>query len=268
MLKARWPAVFLAVLVLSSLYGMTISWERHANDFRTEKPKRNSIVDNVEIPSWSWLSHDAAGFFTFWLVIVGGFQALLFYYQLRLIRKSLLDTREAAEAAKDSALAASNSVALAERTAQRQLRAYITVEIGSGCNQGGKRKLFFEFRPVIKNVGQTPAYDVEVISKVSVMPLPIPADYNFSLVPSPIKSVMTLGPQQNRFTAVVLGKKLSLSELREIRNAKNKAIHVYGTVTYRDVFDVWRHTNYCYSIYFWHRRAPTWNATELHNDSD
>src|SRR6266566_7544214 len=35
-----------------------------------------------------WLTHDAAGFFTLWLVVVGGGQVLLFYVQLKLIREA------------------------------------------------------------------------------------------------------------------------------------------------------------------------------------
>src|ERR1051325_5248667 len=46
-----------------------------------------------------WLTKDAAGFFTFLLVVVGGFQAGLFLWQLWLIRESLDDARIAADAA-------------------------------------------------------------------------------------------------------------------------------------------------------------------------
>lgn len=53
--------------------------------------------------------HDAAGFFTLWLVIVGGGQLLLFWVQLKYIRKSLNDAKIAADAAKLSADAAKKS---------------------------------------------------------------------------------------------------------------------------------------------------------------
>jgi len=45
---------------------------------------------------WDWVTHDAAGFFTLWLVIVGGVQIGLFYWQLRLIRIAADDAREPA----------------------------------------------------------------------------------------------------------------------------------------------------------------------------
>ena len=57
----------------------------------------------------TWLTKDAAGFFTFLLVVVAGAQVALFVWQLWLIRESLDDTKIAAEAAKESADAAKNS---------------------------------------------------------------------------------------------------------------------------------------------------------------
>lgn len=70
---------------------------------------------NQESGAWDWLTHDAAGFFTFWLVVVGGFQLGLFAWQLWLIRKSLDDTKGAAEAAKDAAGASKAQVELARQ---------------------------------------------------------------------------------------------------------------------------------------------------------
>jgi hypothetical protein len=62
-----------------------------------------------------WLTKDAAGFFTFWLVVVGLFQVGLFYVQLRLIRKSLAPAEAAAKAAQDAAAIAGRSLTRLER---------------------------------------------------------------------------------------------------------------------------------------------------------
>ena len=40
-----------------------------------------------------WFAKDAAGFFTFWLFLIGAGQVVLFYVQLRLIRASLDEPR-------------------------------------------------------------------------------------------------------------------------------------------------------------------------------
>jgi hypothetical protein len=59
----------------------------------------------------TWLTRDAAGFFTFALAIVGVVQAALFFVQLRLIRESLGPAKEAAKAAQ----AAAEALPTAER---------------------------------------------------------------------------------------------------------------------------------------------------------
>jgi hypothetical protein len=53
-----------------------------------------------------WLTKDAAGFFTLCLVLIGGGQFLLFWWQLRLIRESQLNAKQAADAATAGAKAA------------------------------------------------------------------------------------------------------------------------------------------------------------------
>jgi hypothetical protein len=55
---------------------------------------------------WPWLTQDAAGFFALLLVIVGVGQLVLFWRQLRLIRESLVDAKQAADAATQGAKAA------------------------------------------------------------------------------------------------------------------------------------------------------------------
>jgi hypothetical protein len=50
-----------------------------------------------------WFAKDAAGFFTFWLFVIGTSQVALFYVQLRLIRESLTPAQTAARAAEAAA---------------------------------------------------------------------------------------------------------------------------------------------------------------------
>jgi hypothetical protein len=73
---------------------------------------RDSRHEN-EDAARDWLVHDAGGFFTFCLVVVGAAQAGLFLWQLILIRKGLTDTKEAADAARETAKAANESAILA-----------------------------------------------------------------------------------------------------------------------------------------------------------
>ena len=64
---------------------------------------------------WSWVTDDVAGFFTFVLVVVAVVQLFLFVWQLRLIRESLNDAKEAADASTRQARAAEDSLTKLER---------------------------------------------------------------------------------------------------------------------------------------------------------
>jgi hypothetical protein len=67
-----------------------------------------------------WLTKDAAGFFTFLLVVIGGFQLGLFYWQLRYMREGMEDATLAAKAATKQAR-------IAEETQTNLQRPYIFV---------------------------------------------------------------------------------------------------------------------------------------------
>jgi hypothetical protein len=71
------------------------------SDIERDKDKRETF--------WEAATSDPVAAFTGALVIVGGIQAALFLWQLDLIRKSLADTKEAADAAKLSAEVANNT---------------------------------------------------------------------------------------------------------------------------------------------------------------
>lgn len=76
-----------------------------------------------------WLIHDATGFFSLWLVIVGGSQLVLFYVQLRLFRKSLAPAQHAAKAAQEAANAAAAQARVAEHIVTQLERPWIFVEL-------------------------------------------------------------------------------------------------------------------------------------------
>lgn len=85
------------------------------------------------------------------LVGVGIAQAGLFFWQLRLIRKGLADTKGAADAARES-------VELARKTAQRQLRAYVGVSDARVVSSDNGST--FDVEIELTNAGQTPALRV------------------------------------------------------------------------------------------------------------
>jgi hypothetical protein len=75
---------------------------------------RTTASADAEVTGFSWLMKDAAGFFTFGLVLVTAIQATMFYIQLRYMRRGMRDATEAAQAARDTALATREQVKLTE----------------------------------------------------------------------------------------------------------------------------------------------------------
>jgi hypothetical protein len=175
-----------------------------------------------------WLTKDAAGFFTFALVIVGFLQILLFLWQLRLIRESLDDTKEAADAAK---VAAETGKIQAE-TAQQQLRAYVFLENSFYERTkiepaGGLYKITYR----IKNFGSTPAHNVQVASAAEVV------QWNDGQpvvpVPDSIETLGSMAPNQD-FYDLETADELSFNPigLQEV----GLAVYLVGTITYDTVF--------------------------------
>jgi hypothetical protein len=158
----------------------------------------------------------------------------------------------------------------ADDTAQRQLRAYVTTAVGQSYRQGQVRNLNLEFRPIILNTGQTPAYEVYILNSMALITPAEVATYNFKIpeVSRPA-SLTTLGPRQDRFTHVIAIRKLTKGEIRDWITGK-KLIYIYGTIYYHDAFQNPHFTNFCYSIFYWRKRggAPIWHNVNKHYESD
>lgn len=88
-------------------------------------PTNDASQKAEENPHRPWLTRDAAGFFTFWLVVVGAVQIGLFVWQLRLIRQSFGDAEQAANAAALAAEAAKENAEYAKTNLLVLERAYI-----------------------------------------------------------------------------------------------------------------------------------------------
>ena len=138
----------------------------------TEKTPEQAAEDRKERDIKTAIDRDLAGYtgwqaiFTLVLIVVGIFQLGLFIWQLRLIRKSLADTKIAAQAAKinaDAALEQAKAITLSER-------AYV----GMSHTQPGLIQLpppdsGYKVEMEIRNVGRTPATITDVVLDVSVL---------------------------------------------------------------------------------------------------
>ena len=234
-----------------------MAWEGTAN--QPAKPNaahqsQNTSQQHVEEGTgWHWLTHDAAGFFTLWLVVVGLGQAgvsiwqlLLIRGQLGLMREGLADAKEAADAAKELADVAGKAVALAELTAKRQLRAHIFID-----------DIIIDFknfsydpniRIIVKNFGETPGRNIRNTFDVRPIFAAFSKDeQQFGLTTCIPGQLADLAPAQG----VVSQTTYPLSMLNCIRPnllKKSMFLYVFGVVHYTDIFEDLQSTHYRYRL--------------------
>jgi hypothetical protein len=192
----------------------------------------------------SWLTKDAAGFFTFGLFVVGGFQAGLFLWQLWLIRESLDDAKIAAEAAKDGAQAARDSVKLSEEALIAAQRAYVAVHrinAFSKVNVTNGEVVGWDVFVVWENAGNSPTRNF--LSNVNVMlskdKLSPDWDFPDGWIDAPPAwrndPNAVLGTINAKSTLEGARKFIPTPMFEQVREGKI-FMYIWGWATYRDVF--------------------------------
>jgi hypothetical protein len=140
-----------AIIGLPAVQSLSRPSDYPASAQSSEKPSNSSQSQEP------WLTKDAAGFFTFLLVVVGAAQVGLFLWQLWLIRESLDDAKIAATAAKQAAYAAKEQ-ATAIVNAERPYLSILFKNTGLGL-QPVSDKIYFQGQFVfdLLNHGKTVA---------------------------------------------------------------------------------------------------------------
>ncbi len=183
---------------------------------------------------------DRLALFTIFLFCVAVLQAGLFLWQLRYMRQGMRDTEVAAKAARDSAEATKESVALAKDTAQRQLRAYISVEIrGFQFDRDPNLALVCKANFEIRNDGQTPAYDVRTNVDFRIAAQPLLSDFT-----RPNDNILrfenSISP--NRTQEASGTKAFSIEKQKLLPGQK---LYFLGLILYKDAFGIERETWFC-----------------------
>ena len=136
----------------------------------------------------------------------------------------------------------------AEKTAKMELRAYLSVLVGTAIYQERERGLRFQAKPIIVNTGRTPAHNVGYKAAAAVLPVPLPSDFSFPL-PARSSGASVLGPQQHFEMNVLVEDFVNEDEVPNIKlGLKGRAFYAWGIVVYRDVFGRLRKTEFCQTI--------------------
>ncbi|MES2000339.1 MAG: hypothetical protein V4446_13595 [Pseudomonadota bacterium] len=195
------------------------------------------------------------------------------------MEKSILEATRAAtamervaESASISASAATQSVAALRA---KQMRAYLTVLIGSGTYQQRtsfwqRQTLKFDVRPILVNSGHTPAHKINYWAKAAILDFPLPNDFVFTEPENTIKSSMFIGAQQSLELNAMVDDFVPDEEVENIKIGNSKRVYIWGIVTYIDVFDEVHTTKFCHSIFWFgpkNNERVTGTFSNLHNEA-
>ena len=218
--EQRKPPRNTAILGAFRAFNRTIGREKAAKKKAETDHQRNERT----VANWS----RRVGLFTAILAITSIFGNWVIYKQLLEMQSSGEDTKALVKAAQDSAKAAQDAVAVTKDTAQRQLRAYVVFDRVSLALKDNK----INGAIIFKNTGQTPAYQINLDSHFffgdeggSVTKLNPTEEVNGT-------SKLTLGSNMTATVAFFVDVSNYISTIRDPK----KAIIIYGSVTYKDVF--------------------------------
>lgn len=231
--------------------------EDYKYHYRVDHPEGLSIVGFALGAGWPCLGaflHEngdvLVALFTLGLVAVTG---ILSYYTYQLwhdakesASKQAELTNRAVEEATRSADAAVNTATIMGQTAERQLRAYLSVipHIVKHTVQGMQHE--FVFQAEITNRGQTPAYRLVVGGDAKVLPVPFPEDTVCDRTPS----VAYLAPTQHKILMPDAVTRIPVADVSRLTTGKAERLYFYGEVLYQDAFRKRWHQRFSYSIMF------------------
>lgn len=269
MRKALNPEIALGFLAATVLWIGVLGWQASyapadAERRQCEEPASKSDHKTEECKTiWERTTSDPVAFFTFWLVIstigLGISTGMLWRAgekQFRLARRTSAiqsrDMRASIAAAETSAIvagqaadAARKSNEIAQETAERQLRAYLSIEAGHIRDWNSSDPTIVQVHA--KNNGQTPAYEVQITAGVMVLPRILPAGIQFEYGFNDSISKTIIHPDGVVVSDARSTAPLSEAEITNGREGSNVRLYVGGIVRYKDAFQKTRATKFLVS---------------------
>ena len=145
----------------------------------------------------------------------------------------------------------SKDIAATQKLAiELQGRAYLSVFFDSAFYQDVNH--VFEVTAVIRNHGNTPAYDVVFKATAQIVPVPVPEDFAYLLPDdSAGASVSLIAPGTTKLIVRAVPGRISDSEVDAVkRGGPPRALAMWGIVNYRDAFNKTRHIKFAFTVYW------------------
>jgi hypothetical protein len=173
------------------------------------------------------------------------------------VQASIAEAVKSAHAMGQVAVSMAESTTINREIAARQKlamvlesRAYLSAGLNFAMFQDDNH--VFEVQAIMRNHGNTPAYDVTFRSVSQIIPLPIPDDFAFPLPDETAgTSVSFMAPGTNKLITHSLPIRVPDDQVNDIkRGIPPRGLAMWGTVKYRDAFAEIRHLKFAF-IVFW-----------------
>jgi hypothetical protein len=197
--------------------------------------------EKYDVTLWDRWFPDSISLYTLFLVVFTAVLAIGGVYQLKFLGRAEQIAAKTAEAAKDSADIARESLIATQRAFLRV--ANFPWLWRPDFDRPGK--YFYDITPLVENAGNTPTVDMKLIVTSALRDMPLPDNFDFTYgdvkpEPSLIGGHQTIGAHR----AYILDDDLLAVQKHD------KFFYIWGTITYRDVFKgtPLRTTEFCTEI--------------------
>lgn len=164
------------------------------------------------------------------------------------LERSVAETARFAAAMEGVSKSLESTVQVSAETLQGlriQMRAYLTVIVGSGTYQDRGLNLRFDAKPLVFNAGPTPARNVRTRTKSAILPIPLPEDFDQSIASDKEEGGNLIGAHQNAQMIAVVEDYVPDEQVEDIKTGKGLGVYTWGFVTYEDVFGESHTTKFC-----------------------
>jgi hypothetical protein len=170
--------------------------------------------------------------------------------QIARMERSITEANRTANATQEISTATTNNSQLMQGLLRKQMRAYVSVEVGGATYQDAR--LRFGASPRMINNGLTPARNVsyKVLTGIKDGTRPL-ADIGFEPIGDLIVNDANLAPRQLFQLNGVVDQRLPDEEVEAVMQGATRRLFAWGKVTYDDVYDGSWETNFCFNYTFW-----------------
>ncbi|PYT30300.1 MAG: hypothetical protein DMG57_08620 [Acidobacteria bacterium] len=155
-----------------------------------------------------------------------------------------------AESVRESVTISKDIATTQKFATELQSRAYLSVFFDSAIYQDVNH--VFEATAVIRNHGNTPAYDVVFKATAQIVPVPFPEDFAYPLPDdSAGGSVSLIAPGATKLVHRAVAERIPDNEVDTVkRGGPPRSFAMWGIVNYRDAFNKTRHIKFAFTVYW------------------